>query len=195
MAKITNILQITAAIRCTVGRGYWYSTDGGTVDTRRYCYNADLTNFKIASRYDWDSIYEFIKSRKILLDAIVFSGGEPTAQKGLLEMMKKVKSLGFKVGLHTGGSYPKKISKLLQYIDWVGLDIKTLFDEYQKITMTRNAGMSVKKSLDLLLENGVDLECRTTIHYKLHDYELIDKLTNELSRIGVENYSLQICKT
>ena len=161
---------------------------------RRYCYNTNLTNFKSVTKYDWDSVYKFLKTRRALLDAIVFSGGEPTAQKGLLEVVKQVKSLGFNVGLHTGGSYTQTLSKLLQYIDWVGLDIKTLFSEYQNITRTKNSGMSVKKSLDLLLENKIEFECRTTIHYKLHDSTLLENLTDELCRAGVENYSVQICR-
>ena len=33
-------------------------------------------------------------------------------------------SQGFKIGLHTGGAYPRRLRIVLPLIDWVGIDVK-----------------------------------------------------------------------
>ena len=56
----------------------------------------------------WSAVMSFLQRRQGLLDAVVFSGGEPTLQHGLRQAMTEVRGLGFKVGLHTGGAYPAR---------------------------------------------------------------------------------------
>ena len=49
--------------------------------------------------------------------------------------VKRVKEKGYKIGLHTGGMYPRRLRAVLPFLDWVGLDIKApLSDEaaYEK---------------------------------------------------------------
>ena len=38
----------------------------------------------------------------------MFSGGEATLQAALPEAMRRVRAMGFKVGLHTAGPYPER---------------------------------------------------------------------------------------
>ena len=92
----------------------------------RYCHNHDLIPAKKNTEFDWFQILEFIKSRQGLLDGVVFSGGEPCLQKNIVDAILEVKSLGFKVGLHTGGAYPQRLKECLSLVDWVGFDIKHL---------------------------------------------------------------------
>lgn len=65
-----------------------------------------------------------LTQRQGLLDGVVFSGGEPTRQIAVVDAARRVKEMGFAVGFHTGGQYPKRIESLLPLLDWVGLDIK-----------------------------------------------------------------------
>jgi organic radical activating enzyme len=55
----------------------------------------------------WSSILDFLASRRGLLDAVVFSGGEPTLQPAILDAVKDACKLGFRVGLHTAGMNPE----------------------------------------------------------------------------------------
>ncbi len=161
----------------------------------RYCHNISLISSKTPGSHDWEIIYNFLKRRRNLLDAVVFSGGEPSLQKILLDAMKQTKDLGFKIGIHTGGMYPDKLAILLPYIDWIGLDIKTDFNNYSDITCVKNSGKYILDSLNLILEAKTIFECRTTIHKKLHNTRDLIKLGTSLAKKGVLNYALQTCRT
>ena len=133
----------------------------------RYCHNAHLQEFRCSekeSQTGWDSLMKFLEKRRGLLDAVVFSGGEPTAQPKLLEAIKIVRNLGFKVGLHTAGMFSRRLEKLIPFIDWVGLDIKApLNDIYRKITDSEVDLLEIQKSLRLLIRSGVSYQIRTTV--------------------------------
>lgn len=156
-----------------------------------YCHNQHLIANTKNSAYPWDEIYEFLQSRKNLLDAVVFSGGEPTLQACLYDAMQTVKKMGFKIGLHTAGSYPQRLEAILPLIDWVGLDIKADFNNYQMITKLPNSGIKPAQSLKLLLKNKVNFECRTTFHSSLFSESDILRLAQKLKKLGVKKYCLQ----
>lgn len=125
------------------------------------------------------------------MDAVVFSGGEPTLQNGLRLAMTEVREQGFKIGLHTSGAYPSRLEKLLPMISWVGMDIKTTFLSYSKVTGTPLSGNKAKESAKLLLESGVPYEFRTTVHPLYHSETALLNLAQELQQMGVKNYVLQ----
>jgi pyruvate formate lyase activating enzyme len=129
-----------------------------------------------------------------LLDAVVFSGGEPTAQQALPAAMAEVRELGFKVGLHTGGPYPERLAQLLPLVDWVGLDIKALPEDYPHVTGVPGSGERAWQSLSLLLDTGVDLEVRTTPMPGLDDAAYIQRLSQRLADAAVGCWVLQQCR-
>ncbi len=133
----------------------------------------------------------FLERRRGLLDAVVFSGGEPTLQAGLYEAMTHVQQLGFKIGLHTNGAYPIRLKELLPITSWVGMDIKIAFADYDKVTDTPLSGIRVKESAKIILASGVAYEFRTTVHPKYHSEDSMIKLALELQQMGVKNYALQ----
>jgi pyruvate formate lyase activating enzyme len=49
--------------------------------------------------FSWSDITDLLCDRIGLLDAVVFSGGEPTMQRGLLPALQVVRALGFKVAI------------------------------------------------------------------------------------------------
>lgn len=90
---------------------------------------------------------------------------------------------------------PRRLRAVLPFLDWVGLDIKApLSDEaaYEKVVRRKGAAAKVRSSLEMLLEAGVSLETRTTVHPEYHTEEQILQLARELSDAGVETYALQI---
>jgi pyruvate formate lyase activating enzyme len=156
-----------------------------------YCHNPDLIQAQSKSEIAWAEVLAFLKRRQGLLDAVVFSGGEPTLQASLAEAMSEVRALGFKIGLHTGGMYPKRLAAVLPLIDWVGMDVKAPFADYARITGVKDSGDPVQESLDLLLASGVNYEIRTTVHPALlADEEVVD-MARALSARGVKRYVVQ----
>ena len=160
-----------------------------------YCQNSELLPRKNQNSIPWHEIITLLEKRKGLLDAVVFSGGEPTIQSGLDIAIQQVKSMGFKIGLHTAGIYPDRLQKLLPLIDWVGIDIKSALADYQSITGVKGSGERAWKSARVLIESGVPYEFRTTVHPEMLSEEQISTLVNDLTVLGAEHYVIQQCVT
>ena len=160
-----------------------------------FCHNAMLQNINVDNGFVWSKFVEFLKTRTKLLDAVVFSGGEPLVQNGLETAIKQVKDLGFKIGLHTGGYRPEHLEKIMPLLDWVGFDIKAPFDieKYgNAIGINAETQLSaVLKSLDMLLASGIDFECRTTCDPRILSIKDIDDIADFLAEKGVKKYFLQ----
>jgi pyruvate-formate lyase-activating enzyme len=99
--------------------------------------------------------------------------------------------MGFRIGLHTGGAYPRRFADVLPLVDWVGFDIKARFAEYRRITEIRGSGDRALASAILLLGSGVDHEFRTTVHPLQHDSPGLQRMAKDLGELGVRNYVLQ----
>ncbi len=148
-----------------------------------------------SSAEQWSGIEHFLHQRRGLLDAVVFSGGEPTAQAALGAAMRSARALGFRIGLHTGGAYPDRFADVLPLCDWVGFDVKTLAADYDALTATRGAGARAWTALERLLESGVEYEVRTTLHWSLLSRDALLQLAEELAKRGVQRWLIQPCQT
>lgn len=158
-----------------------------------YCHNSHLIAIDGSEETDftWDQIAEHLRRRKGLLDAVVFSGGEPTVQSALWAAMTEVLDMGFSVGMHTNGAYPRRINALLPYLSWVGLDIKAPFDEYDKVTGVESSGELARQSLALLAGSDIDFEVRTTIDLRSFDTETLTRLAPHIEEAAPERWAIQ----
>ena len=157
-----------------------------------YCHNPHLQPGAAADAIAWSEVLEFLRRRRGLVDAVVFSGGEPTAQAGLAQAMRAAKALGYRVGLHSAGIYPRRFAEVLPLVDWVGFDAKAPFDAaYERITGVRGSGATALQSARALLASGVDCEFRTTWHAGFLAPGELDRLTRTLQELGVSRYVLQ----
>jgi pyruvate formate lyase activating enzyme len=161
----------------------------------RYCHNAHLLDSGGGSPITWLDVAAFLRRRRGMLDALVFSGGEPTAQAALPAAMEEARSMGLKIGLHTAGPYPDRLGSLLPLLDWVGLDIKALGGDYPGITGIPGSGERAWESLRLLVESGVPLEVRTTLLPEWTRDRDIQPLVERLAEAGVGSPVLQHCRT
>lgn len=156
-----------------------------------YCHNPHLIPRDGDNALTWPALMEFLRRRRGLLDAVVFSGGEPTLQDGLKSAIAEVRELGFKAGLHTGGTYPIRLGELLPLLSWVGMDIKAAFADYDRVTGAPESGEKARASAKLLLASGVPHEFRTTVHPLLHTRDSLLCLAEELRELGARHYVLQ----
>ncbi|MGC3872497.1 anaerobic ribonucleoside-triphosphate reductase activating protein [Halomonas sp. GXIMD04776] len=159
-----------------------------------YCHNPQMLASRRSEPQEWLEIHEFLENRRGLLDGVVFSGGEPTQHADLAPAMRDAKALGFKVGLHTAGIYPSRLETLLPWLDWVGLDVKGHADDFERIAGRRRVWKRHAQSLALLLDSGIDLECRTTVHWRDFDLKAIERLALSLVDCGVRHYALQLAR-
>lgn len=157
-----------------------------------FCQNATLIpREKIESTYKEEEIFSYLQKRKNILDGVVISGGEPLLQKDIKFFIKKIKEMGYLVKLDTNGSKPELLRELIEesLIDYVAMDIKNCFPKYCLTSGQFTFLEKVKESIEILKENKVDYEFRTTI---VKEYHTINDIENICSMIGnTSKYYLQ----
>jgi pyruvate formate lyase activating enzyme len=156
-----------------------------------YCHNPHLIAARGDDEREFARILDWLGTRRGLLDAVVFSGGEPTAQAELADAITAVHALGFKAGLHTGGANPRRLAAVLPQVDWIGIDVKAPQAEYAGVTSVPDSGISAFASLDLVLASGIAHEVRTTVHPALTPPAALEQLARELADRGVVRWVLQ----
>jgi len=155
---------------------------GGCNFNCSFCHNAMLVREEVKP-LDEAEVLEYLNKRKGLLEAVTISGGEPTLQHDLEDFIIKVKALGYKIKLDTNGTRPEVLKDLLDkgLLDFVAMDIKTCFNDYEKITRAKNELVNkVQESLKILKESSIEYELRTTLVKEFHNEESILKMAKEL---------------
>jgi pyruvate formate lyase activating enzyme len=156
-----------------------------------YCYNPEIVFGK--GIISFENVLQFLKGRKQLLDAVVFSGGECLLHKKSLSFISEVKKMGFLVKIDTNGSQPKVLEELItkELIDYVALDFKAMPTNFEKITQSK-LFIPFEKSLHLLLQSQIQFEVRTTVHSELLKKNDIQQMISYLEKIGyIGNYYIQ----
>lgn len=132
-----------------------------------YCHNSAIIDPRIPGVVAWSALEDLLARRRGLLDGVVFSGGEATRQIALGAAMARVRELGFGVGLHTAGPYPRRLADLLGagLVDWVGIDVKATRGNYEAVSGRVGAGERAWESLGIVLAHPeVDHEVRLTVY-------------------------------
>lgn len=156
-----------------------------------YCYNPEIVLGK--GTISFEKALTFLHSRKNLLDAVVFSGGECLLHKNSIQLITEVKKMGFLVKIDTNGSRPEVLQQLLenQLIDYVALDFKAVPAHFEKITQS-NLFLPFEKSLRLLVESGLPFKVRTTVHSDLINKNHMKAMIQYLEQQNYQgNYYIQ----
>jgi pyruvate formate lyase activating enzyme len=156
-----------------------------------YCHNFTILDPYKKGGLPFEYILNHLEKRYGLLDGLVFSGGEPTMQKGLYQAAKKIKNIEFAVGLHTGGAYPENLARVLPLIDWIGFDIKAPPRLYKDITHNSSSLDNAKKSINLVLNSNVNVQFRTTVDPTIMNALDIKELQKWTQSLGIKELVLQ----
>lgn len=163
-----------------------------------FCHNGHLLlNFNQAQNeiIEMETIAAFLEKRKGFIDAVVISGGEPTLNPGLPEVIRQIKTMGFLVKLDTNGTNIDMLSHLLEgkLLDYVAMDIKAPleFKKYHEASgrLSNTDFFNIRASINLLMQADIKVEFRTTVIQELHSYEDIEAIARYIS--GAQLYSLQ----
>lgn len=157
-----------------------------------YCHNTHLHACGSGER-SWPDVRAWLATRRGLLDGVVFSGGEPLLQRGLVSALGEVRALGFATGLHTAGIYPERLAAALPLLDWVGFDVKGPFEDYRSIT-GGGSGEAAARSLSLLRGAGTLHEIRCTVDTDLLDADAVRRMAGQLAERDVAHLVLQACR-
>jgi pyruvate formate lyase activating enzyme len=160
-----------------------------------YCQNRHLQAAE-GERLDFEKLLEQLARRVGFIEGVVFSGGEPTLQPGIIEAMESVRLLGLRCALHTGGAFPQVLERILELrlVDWIGLDIKAPFDLYHRVTGRPDSAGRARRSLELVASSGVEYELRTTVWPELLGPEELRRIVEELGPATARRLVLQGCQ-
>lgn len=156
-----------------------------------FCHNGEFVG-KNDSFISEAEVLAYLDERKKLLTGLCISGGEPTLQPDLKLFIKKVKQLGLKVKLDTNGTNPGVVEELIKenLIDYFAMDIKNSPKDYAKTCGLENLKLeSILKSINLLKQNLVPYEFRTTLVKEFHTVNSIKEMGEVLN--GAKKLVLQ----
>lgn len=153
-----------------------------------YCQNASLIPMDSGQEVDLGFIKQRVKGNLGLIDAVGFSGGEPTIQpKAVIEVFQWAKKIGLQTFLNTNGVNPQLIKRLIdgKLIDHLALSVLAPLrvEDYRRIMggvdFDGKTLENVKESIRVGLNSKVSFEVRTTIVPGLIDDE---RSVREISR-------------
>jgi pyruvate formate lyase activating enzyme len=128
-----------------------------------FCHNPSLVkvNSDVLSEED---ILTDIFDRREFIDAVTVTGGEPALQPDLAAFFSKIHGIGLLTKLDTNGYDPEILKKLVEggLIDYIAMDIKTSPDMYTKAAGLKVDAGKIKKSLNYIMNCGIDYCFRTT---------------------------------
>ena len=157
-----------------------------------FCHNPSLVLPEMFDHVvDEGEVLSFLESRKVLIDGVVLSGGEPTIQIDLCQFIEKIKKMGFLVKLDTNGTNPDALRDLYSknLLDYVAMDIKHVLDKYSIIVGKNIDVRKIRQSISIIMNSGVGYEFRTTTVPKFHSVDDIKRIVSLID--GADCFVLQ----
>lgn len=139
-----------------------------------YCHNRSLIDGSY-QLLDVGEVWGFLKKRAGLLQGLVITGGEPTLQPALTEVIRQAKELGYKIKLDTNGSRPQVVAELLagKLCDYYAVDYKAPAARYGEMGGPLADPAATRETIRLLLEHRADFQVRTAVYPQLSRDDLV----------------------
>ena len=156
-----------------------------------WCHNSSLISFE-GEKLDLNNLYDYLKKRKNVLEAVCVSGGEPTLNPHIISLLENIKKIGYHIKLDTNGSNPEVLEKLINnhLIDYIAMDIKNDELNYPRTIGLENINFdNIRKSIQLIMNSNLGYEFRTTLVKELHNEESIKNIGKLIE--GANKYYLQ----
>jgi pyruvate formate lyase activating enzyme len=116
--------------------------------------------------------------------------------KNIVQQIQEIKAMGFLVKIDTNGSNSAVLKQLIDenLIDYVALDFKATKEKFQEITKSE-LFQPFEKSFEILLENTIQFEIRTTYHSDLISNSEMNEMVSYLdAKKYTGNYYVQSFK-
>lgn len=160
-----------------------------------FCHNPELVIYDFSRDIEIkeEYLFDYLKSRKGKLDAVVITGGEPLIYNDIEKLIRKIKNLGYLVKLDTNGFFPKKLKELvdMNILDYIAMDVKYTPSNYNKQSNDKNALEKITESIKIIRNSGIDYEFRTTVVkgiHKIEDVEEIAELIKGSKKFYIQNF-------
>jgi pyruvate formate lyase activating enzyme len=182
--KVT-LLDYPGKVACTV-------FTGGCNLRCPFCHNGTLVKNPAQYRViTSDEVLQYLSKRGKALDGICVTGGEPLLHD-LEAFLTEVKRHQLLIKLDHNGTMPDKLESLIQkgLLDYVAVDIKGAPSQYARAVGVSNFDtQSIFKTIELLRQNKVKYEFRTTVVKGIHEEHHFRDIANMIH--GAPRYVLQ----
>lgn len=155
-----------------------------------FCHNSGLLGNCQQPQVSRQALLDFLNKRKGILDGVCITGGEPTLQKELPQLIREIKALGFAVKLDTNGSDPQMLMALAEegLLDYVAMDIKNCPNKYSQTAGIPHPDLEkIRQSMAFLMEGAIPYEFRTTVVSELHTPEDIASIGQWFLEVSPKN--------
>ncbi|MDJ0781502.1 MAG: anaerobic ribonucleoside-triphosphate reductase activating protein [Desulfosarcinaceae bacterium] len=160
-----------------------------------YCHNRSLwASVPLAPpALTISGVLAFLRERVGRLGGVVVTGGEPTLQAALADLLEAIKAIGLAVKLDTNGARPRVIEALLGrgLVDYIAMDIKAPPEKYDLLCGCHVDLGAIRRSMALIAASGVAHHFRTTLYPPLlskRDIAAIRKWRPPTSAFRLQRY-------
>jgi len=161
-----------------------------------FCHNHPLVlePDKLVS-YPMNEIVEKLMPLKKWLGGVCISGGEPTLDNHLSEILRTLRREGYSLKIDTNGSNPEILAEIIEeeLLEMVSMDVKAplVQEKYDKCAGIAVDLDKVKESITIIKQSGLDHEFRMTVLPGYHTCEDIVNWAEMLegsSRLKLQNF-------
>jgi pyruvate formate lyase activating enzyme len=138
-----------------------------------------------------DVLFSLLERQKGWIDGVVFTGGEPTLQPGLADLIRRARDHGAAVKLHTNGCRPGVVAALLDegLVDCLALDYKAPLDgrffDAAGVAPDRAMLEAVRETFRLASGSNADCEYHTTLAPRFIDADSLSVMAERLEPGGL----------
>ncbi|MCD6327107.1 anaerobic ribonucleoside-triphosphate reductase activating protein [bacterium] len=141
-----------------------------------YCHNKDLVlTPDTVPRIPEADVFPRLRKQKKWIKGVVVTGGEPTLNPRLPELLEALHRYGLKVKLDSNGSRPEILRDLirLKLVDYMVMDVKAPLekDKMDAVTGIDAPLEAMEESIRLIMESGLEHQFRTTFCPKFLTFE------------------------
>ncbi len=154
-----------------------------------FCHNGEILDGSQPAGITRQELLAFLQKRRGILDGVCITGGEPTCQEDLEDLLTDIKAMGYPIKLDTNGYKPQALKKLVLggLVDYVAMDVKNCPARYGETVGLSKLDMApIEESLKFLLAGNVDYELRTTVSEEFHGPQDIEEMGKWLRELCAE---------
>jgi pyruvate formate lyase activating enzyme len=145
-----------------------------------YCQNPNLVQVTAETpRLDLNSLWHALDERRNWVDGVVITGGEPLLQPHLPEFCAELRGrMNMRIKIDTNGHHPDALQRLIDEgnLAYVAMDVKAAPARYSEAAGKLVNLDRLLRSIELLKQNRVTYEFRTTVVPELIDEAAIEQI-------------------
>jgi pyruvate formate lyase activating enzyme len=153
-----------------------------------FCHNASLMGH-VRPGLSWDKLDAACrKFKENWVTGAAITGGEPTLDSGIDELVAFFRERGLDVKVDTNGTHPEAVRRLIPQVDCLAMDVKASLAAYPNLTGWTDTD-KIRDSISLIKGLGEKGVLRTTIIESFHTDEMMREIGALID--GAATYQMQ----